>query len=264
VSKPPPPPPPSNPSDRPTQARADQPPSPPDGTPPPCPNCGAATTEGQQVCLECGHDLTRTYKRAPGRGVWVAAGVAAVLAVGIGAGFAIGALTNDKQKKDVARASTSSTASTVPPATATPTTTTPTVPTTPTDTVPPATATPPTTPTTPGVPPASTPPTTPTTPTTPATPPSGSGIAKWPAGTTGYTVVLISAATHKQANAKAREAKSRGIDAGVLHSNNYSSLNPGYWVVFAGQYSSANEARSHIDEYAGKGFAGGYPRQIKK
>jgi cell division septation protein DedD len=184
-----------------------------------------------------------------------------VLAVGVGAGFAIGALTNDKQKKDVARASTA----TVPAVTAVapPTSTTPTTPTTPTTStdVPPATATPPTAPTTP--PPASTPPT--TTPTTPSTPPAtGSGIAKWPAGTTGYTVVLISAATRKQANTKAREAKSRGIDAGVLHSNNYSSLNPGYWVVFAGQYSSANEARSHIDEYASKGFAGGYPRQIKK
>jgi hypothetical protein len=195
----------------------------------------------------------------------VAAGVAAVLAVGVGAGFAIGALTNDKQKKDVARASTSTDA--VPPVTAVPpTTTTPTTPTTTTPTttdVPPATATPPTTPTTPttpGVPPASTPPNT-----TPTTPPStGSGIAHWPAGTTGYTVVLVSASTHKQANTKAREAISRGINAGVLRSNNYSSLNPGYWVVFAGQYSSANEARSHIDEYATKGFAGGYPRQIKK
>jgi septal ring-binding cell division protein DamX len=163
----------------------------------------------------------------------------------------------------VAKASTANTTDTVPPVTAVaPTTTTPTIPTTPGD-VPPATATPPTTPTTPttpGVPPASTPPTTPT---TPSTPPS-SDIAKWPAGTTAYTVVLVSASTHKQANTKAREAKSRGIDAGVLHSNNYSSLNPGYWVVFAGQYSTADEARSHIDEYASKGFSGGYPRQIKK
>jgi hypothetical protein len=76
--------------------------------------------------------------------------------------------------------------------------------------------------------------------------------------------VLVSATSHKQANTKAREAKSRGIDAGVLHSNNYSSLNPGYWVVFAGQYTSASQASSHIQEYASKGFPGGYPRQIKK
>ena len=75
--------------------------------------------------------------------------------------------------------------------------------------------------------------------------------------------MLISAKKKKQAYAKAREAKSRGIDAGVLHSNDYSSLNPGYWVVFAGQYSSASQASSHIQEYAGKGFSGGYPRQVK-
>jgi hypothetical protein len=216
------------------------------------------------VCLECGHDLARSYRRPPGRGAWIAAGVAAVLALGVGAGFAIGALTNDKQRKDVARANTSASA-TVPPATATPQTTPTTPPATSTD-VPPATATPPTTPTTPttpGVPPASTPPTTPTTPATP-TPAPSSGIATWPAGKTAYTVVLISATSHKQANTKAREAKSRGIDAGVLHSNDYSSLNPGYWVVFAGQYATADQARSHIGDYASKGFSGGYPRQIKK
>jgi type IV secretory pathway VirB10-like protein len=207
------------------------------------------------VCLECGQDLTRTYKRARGTRFWVAAGIAAVLAVGIGAGFAIGALTNDKQKKDakVASAKTTPTvpqATAVPPAAITPPAATPSGPSGPTGTtippasVPPATATPP-----------------PTTPTTPSTP--SSGIASWPAGKTAYTVVLVSAKSHKQANAKAQEAVSRGIDAGVLHSNDYSSLNPGYWVVFAGQYSSASEASSHIQEYAGKGFSGGYPRQVK-
>jgi hypothetical protein len=76
--------------------------------------------------------------------------------------------------------------------------------------------------------------------------------------------VLISSKSRKQAYAKGREAKSRGIDAGVLHSNDYSSLNRGYWVVFVGQYGSVSQARSHIDEYASKGFPGGYPRQVKK
>jgi hypothetical protein len=89
-------------------------------------------------------------------------------------------------------------------------------------------------------------------------------VATWPSGKSAYTLVLISAKKKKQAYAKAREAKSRGIDAGVLHSNDYSSLNPGYWVVFVGQYGSVAQARSHIDEYASKGFPGGYPRQVKK
>jgi hypothetical protein len=77
-------------------------------------------------------------------------------------------------------------------------------------------------------------------------------------------VVLISATKHRQATAKAREAKSRGIDAGVLHSNDYSSLNPGYWVVFVGQYGNAGQAAARIDEFASKGFPGGYPRLVKK
>jgi cell division septation protein DedD len=176
-----------------------------------------------------------------------------VLAVGIGAGFAIGALTNDKQKKDAKVASAKSqptvpAATAVPPAALTPPVATPSGPSGPTG--PDAT---------PSLPPATTTPTPP--PATPSTPTNG--IAKWPAGKTAYTVVLVSAKSHKQANAKAQEAVSRGIDAGVLHSNDYSSLNPGYWVVFAGQYSSAGQASSHIQEYAGKGFSGGYPRQVK-
>ena len=76
--------------------------------------------------------------------------------------------------------------------------------------------------------------------------------------------MLVSASTHKQANTKAREANSRGIDAGVLHSNNYSSLNPGYWVVFAGQYDSVDAARNKAEEYQGQGFAQAYPRLVKK
>jgi hypothetical protein len=227
-----------------------------------CPNCGATTTSGQNVCIECGHDLRRTYRRAPYARAWIAAGVLAVLAIGVGAGFAIGALTNDKQKKEARQVSATSSSNSVPVATAVPpqalhqptapVTPTPTAPTTPTTTTP---TTPP-----PSVPPATAAPP----PSTPSPSPSSTALASWPAGKSGYTLVLISAKKRKQAYAKAREAKSRGIDAGVLHSNNYSSLNPGYWVVFVGRYKSVGQARSHIDEYASKGFPGGYPRRIKK
>jgi septal ring-binding cell division protein DamX len=209
------------------------------------------------MCVECGHDLSRAYGRAPGWRLWVVAGVIGVLAVGVGAGFAIGALTNDKQKKRAAVARATATTRAVPtlPAPAPPPpTVTPAPPTTPTAPAPGEPTSPATT--TPATPP-------PATPTTPA-PPAGGAIATWPAGKTAYTVVLISARKRSQANAKAKEAQSRGIDAGVLHSNDYSSLKPGYWVVFAGQYATSSEASSHVDELASKGFAGGYPRQIKK
>jgi hypothetical protein len=178
--------------------------------------------------------------------------------VGIGAGFAIGALTNDKQKKD-AKVASAQTTDTVPPATAVPPAAlnpgTPSGPSGPTG------VTGPTGPSDIPTSPAPSPPVPPAT----ATPPGGTGeIASWPSGTNAYTVVLVSAKRRAQANAKAREAISRGIDAGVLRSNEHSSLNPGYWVVFAGQYDSADEARSKLDEFASKGFPGGYPRQVKK
>ena len=182
-----------------------------------------------------------------------------MLAIGVGAGFAIGSLTNDKQKKEARQVSATSSSNGVPAATAIPPEALhqPTAPVSPTSTS--------TTPTSPSTTPTTPPPTTAPPLTTPSKPaPSNGAVASWPAGKAAYTLVLISAKSRKQAYAKAREAKSRGIDAGVLHSNDYSSLNPGYWVVFVGQYKSAAQARSHIDDYASKGFPGGYPRQIKK
>jgi cell division septation protein DedD len=199
------------------------------------------------VCVECGHDLTRSYRRPGGTRLWIVAAILAIAAVGVGAGFAIGALTNDNQHKKAQRASASTA---VPPPVPVPAPTTP----------PPATTTP-----APGDTTATTP-TTPTTPApTPAPEPAPGAIASWPDGKTAYTVVLVSAKRRSQANSKAKEAQSRGIQGvGVLHSNDYSSLNPGYWVVFAGQFNSVGAARSKLDEYASNGFAQAYPRQIKK
>jgi hypothetical protein len=226
-----------------------------------CPNCGAKMADWQRVCVECGYDRERPERRTSYTRAWIVAGALAVLAIGVGAGFAIGGLTNDKQKKEARQVSATSSSNSVPAATAVPPDALhqPTAPVTP-----PSTAS--TAPTTTTPPTATTPPPTTAPPlTTPSTPsPSSGGVASWPAGRNAYTLVLISAKKRKQAYAKAREAKSRGIDAGVLHSNNFSSLNPGYWVVFVGQYKTVGQARSHIDENASKGFPGGYPRRIKK
>jgi hypothetical protein len=56
-----------------------------------------------------------------------------------------------------------------------------------------------------------------------------------------------------EANAKAKEARTRGLRAGVLESGKYASLHPGYYVVFAGIYGSLEEAeraaRAAISKY---------------
>jgi hypothetical protein len=49
---------------------------------------------------------------------------------------------------------------------------------------------------------------------------------------------------------------------GYLKSSDFSSLHPGYWVVFSGIYNSINAASSNASTAASKGFSGAYPRQI--
>ena len=217
--------------------------------------------DGQQVCVECGHDLSSAYGRPPSWRLWAVLGVIAVLAIGVGAGFAVAALTGDDEETEQAAATTPTTPTAPPPLP--PATTTPGNP--------PPTTTTPATPTTPGT----------TTPTVPGElpgvpPPAGGGdqppppdggggggeIASWPDGEDAYTVVLVSAKSRSQARTKAREAIGRGIPAGILRSDDYSSLNPGYWVVFAGQYDSVEQARDKAGDYQGQGFSQAYPRQV--
>jgi hypothetical protein len=56
------------------------------------------------------------------------------------------------------------------------------------------------------------------------------------------TVVIASVDSEPAARALQREASDRGLDAGVLHSDDYSSLRPGYWVVFSGSFASQEAA----------------------
>ena len=76
---------------------------------------------------------------------------------------------------------------------------------------------------------------------------AGTGtIAAWPSGKTAWTVILESATSKSAAEQKANELSSGGTSVGVLHSDDYSSLNPGYWVVFSGQYDSQSAAESAL------------------
>ena len=218
-------------------------------TPPPateqrsCPHCGSPLTPDQEWCLNCGHAVGTRIAPTPRWRVPVAI-VGAALALLVAAlVLSLVELSGDPQP--VAKAPTSQATATpsVPPeeggAAATPT---------------PDAATP--TPT-----PANGENAVPTTTPTPAPATGGTvGTAQWPSGKTAWTVVVASSTSRAAAQKKAKAA---GADAGVLHSNDFSSLRKGYWVVFAGQYSSASQASSHIQEYASKGFSGGYPRQVK-
>jgi formin 2 len=213
-----------------------------------CPQCGAPAEAGQEMCIVCGARISA----GPGgrkRGWVLPAALAAVgvLLLGTAAAFGIVELTKDDEVKkgDVADLNESQPTTQPPPP---PANTTPTEP---------APNTPPTTPTTPDTP------AEPDDTTPPTTPDAGASIAEWPSGRTAYTVVLVSATSRNAADAKAEQAIKRGIEAGVLRSDDFSTLRAGYWVVFAGQYDTSEQATRAADRYAEEGFGGGYPRQVK-
>jgi septal ring-binding cell division protein DamX len=91
---------------------------------------------------------------------------------------------------------------------------------------------------------------------TPTPAPGGTGgtagSAEWPTGKTAWTVVVASSTSRAAAQKKAKAA---GADAGVLHSDDFSSLRKGYWVVFAGQYPDQKAAQAAAKGRGGDAYA---------
>jgi septal ring-binding cell division protein DamX len=234
-------------------------PAPPAPAPRACPRCGSDLAPDQEWCLNCGADVGARVAETPRwRVPVIIVGTLLVLALGAVA-LALIELADDDQQ--VAQA---------PPAqTTAPTPTPPAPPTgeqpapgeagsTPGASVPEASddataggqsGTP--TPENEGD--SATGQTTPTpTPSPGSTPSTGNGastgtIASWPSGKTAWTVILESATSKSAADAKAKEFSSDGTSVGVLHSDDFSSLNKGYWVVFSGTYDSKSAADSALD-----------------
>ena len=208
-----------------------------------CPDCGSPAEASQEYCLQCGHRLPpdpvaagvprRTL--ASGGPAWtlLVTGVIALLAAAVVAAVQ---LTTDEPRGILEATS--------PQPTVIPTTEAPE----PTLTVP-TTTTPPPTP----------PPTQP--------PPRADRVIEWPAGTDGWTLVLASipegAGNRTVANRQARQAIDRGLrQVGVLVSSGYSSLHPGYLVVFSGVYSNRSAAEQALSRARVVGYRSAYTRQI--
>jgi hypothetical protein len=102
--------------------------------------------------------------------------------------------------------------------------------------------------------------------TTPA--PSPNALATWPSGKAGYTNVLESlplGAGQNNALARARAAKRAGLAAvGVLVSSQYSSLHPGYYVVFSGIYATQSQASAALAAAHAHGFPDAYQTRVTR
>lgn len=104
-----------------------------------------------------------------------------------------------------------------------------------------------------------------------ATPPAGatSSTGDWPAGRDGWTVVVAgygseTANPEARAQQRAADVQADGFDAGVLFSSDFTSLCPGFHVVFSGVFDSSAEARAHMADLAATGnYADMYDREIR-
>ena len=197
------------------------------GAPPAaCPNCGADAEPDQLFCLECGERLNLGYRRPPSWRLPAAVVAGVVLLAGVAAAFALVQIADDAEEAAGPPVQ--------PPAAAPQGTSTDETDTTEEEEEPPA-------------------------------PDEGAApgdVREWPADTSAYTVILLSTDTAEGARATAEQAARAGIPAGVLDSSDYSSLNPGFQVVFAGEFDSAEEATQEAERYAGLVFAVGYPRFV--
>jgi hypothetical protein len=91
-------------------------------------------------------------------------------------------------------------------------------------------------------------------------------MIEWPRNRSAWTLVLASlpsSSGRKAAVAKARQALDADLaQVGVLDSARYSSLHPGYYVVFSGVYDSLGDAQGAVSEAADAGYENAYARRI--
>jgi hypothetical protein len=224
-----------------------------------CPRCGAAREPDQRYCLECGLALPEVEGRLPSfrrrwirrvgwyPGDWVWVSLLTLLIAAAGAAAAIVLTEQNDAGGSVFVAPTtivSVTEPTVVPSTAPKRTTvdTSTLPTAPE----------------------------PTTPAAKSKGPKGpkNGRVPWPRNENGWTIVLVS---YPKTNARAaalqtadKAARAGLRQVGVLDSSRYASLQPGYYVVFAGIYPGKSDADTAVATARQAGFGGAYSRQIAR
>jgi cell division septation protein DedD len=75
-----------------------------------------------------------------------------------------------------------------------------------------------------------------------------------------WIVVIASEESEDEAGAIAADVVAAGHPGDVLRSDDYPSLNAGFWVAFAGPYPDRGAAEAAVVDLEGDGFTGTYAR----
>lgn len=94
--------------------------------------------------------------------------------------------------------------------------------------------------------------------------PSASDLRTWPKGVEAYTIIVASKESRTEAEAVARDAADGGAPAGILRSDRYTTLRPGFWVAFIDEFDSAQAAKADLDKYRSRRFSDAFVDLISK
>ena len=198
-----------------------------------CPHCGEPVEPRQLVCLNCGGRVAlkdpTPLAREPMTAV--AAGLIVVIALGAGLfGFAISELTSGDpdDSAEVARAPQPDTETTAPEVAA--------------EAEAPAVVD--------GEVQAPD-----------AAPPRKRGVPGWPRGLRAHTVVLVTSSDRAAALNVAKEARSTGLEAGLMRSDPY-DLGTGLWIVYTGRFTTPEGAQRQASQLADR-YPGAYPQLVQ-
>ena len=212
-----------------------------------CPDCGAATNRGQEYCLECGHRLPADARAAglhrpplAAGGPWVV--LLATAAVALIAASAVSAVRLSDHADGASTLIATSPQPEVLPAT---------------ESVPAGESAAKPAPEEQAAPP----------PTATRSPRAAGRLISWPKTGSGWTIVLASVplapGNREVAIRNARDAVDQGLrQVGVLTSSRFSSLHPGYLVVFSGVYANRSAAEQALSRARAAGYNAGYTREI--
>jgi hypothetical protein len=223
------------------------------GERPECPRCGTPHEPNQEYCLECGlrlpveasglvPRLSRAWRSRLGwyPGDWVWPSLLALLIAALAGIGAAAFVSHDEKRAGYVTATSPFESVTSAITAAEHTTTAPGIPT--------QTGTQPSPPQ--------------------QTPAPNQALKEWPGGRSEWTVVLQSLPTTNGrafALAQARAAEHGGLqDVGIIDSSKYSSLHPGYYVLFSGVYGSFDDANTGVTEARSHGYPRAYPKRITR
>jgi hypothetical protein len=212
----------------------------------PCPNCGEPVERRQLVCLNCGARVALRERTAWAREPVTAVAATLVVLIVIGAGlfgFAISELTSGggddsgggAPQRAAADAPAVVSGDEQPARTAEEA---------------PAAEKAPATEEAPAV--------TETTPEEPST----EGVPGWPDGLKAHTVVLVTSGDRAAALNVAKEARAKGLEAGLIRSDPY-DLGNGLWIVYSGRFTTPEGAQAQAAQLADR-YPGAYPQLIQK